>query len=141
MGFLIVSAHQGRPRTLTFKRSQVRTNTDCSQSYFKILSSLVRRPRYNRKLKMPCRMTQRVRLSANLLNLRLQVPEALQTAKKSVFLRIQVRASSQTKGLARGRVRRARFARVRLLRHALPISLLILRKNRLFCSLEALSRN
>ena len=34
-----------------------------------------------------------------------------------------------------GRVRLARFARVRLLRHALPISLLILRKNRLFCSL------
>ena len=34
-----------------------------------------------------------------------------------------------------GRVRHARFARVRLLRHALPISLLILRKNRLFCSL------
>ena len=36
-----------------------------------------------------------------------------------------------------GRVRLARFARVRLLRHALPISLLILRKkNRLFCSLH-----
>ena len=35
-----------------------------------------------------------------------------------------------------GCVRLARFARVRLLRHALPISLLILRKkNRLFCSL------
>ena len=73
------------------------------------------------------------------------------------ILRIQVRASSQTKGLERGwkrrvrlgrdvfflsphtpygRVRLARFARVRLLRHALPISLLILRKkNRLFCSL------
>jgi len=35
-----------------------------------------------------------------------------------------------------GRVRLARFARVRLLRHALPISLLILKKkNRLFCSL------
>ena len=34
------------------------------------------------------------------------------------------------------RVRLARFVRVRLLRHALPISLLILRKkNRLFCSL------
>ena len=71
--------------------------------------------------------------------------------KQSVFLRIQVRASSQTKGLERGckqrarlgrdaknfflsphtpvgRVRLARFARVRLLRHALPISLLILRK-------------
>ena len=31
-----------------------------------------------------------------------------------------------------GRVRLARFARVRLLRHALPISLLILRKKRLF---------
>ena len=30
----------------------------------------------------------------------------------------------------------ARFARVRLLVHALPISLLILRKNRLFCSLD-----
>ena len=57
------------------------------------------------------------------------------------FLRIQVRASSQTKGLERswkqrarlgrdanGRVRLARFARVRLLRHALPISWLILRK-------------
>ena len=49
------------------------------------------------------------------------------------ILRVQVRASSQTKGLewgwkqrARlgrdGRVRLARFARVRLLRHALPIS-------------------
>ena len=37
--------------------------------------------------------------------------------------------------LSRGRVRLACFARVRLLRHALPISLLILRKkNRLFCS-------
>ena len=37
-----------------------------------------------------------------------------------------------------GRVRLARFARVRLLRHALPISLLILRKKtRLFCSLPA----
>ena len=34
-----------------------------------------------------------------------------------------------------GRARLARFARVGLLRHALPISLLILRKNRLFCSL------
>ena len=66
-----------------------------------------------------------------------------------LFLRIQVRASSQTKGRERGwkqrarlwrdgfflsphtpyrRVRLARFARVRLLRHALPISLLILRK-------------
>ena len=54
------------------------------------------------------------------------------------FLRIQVRASSQTKGLERSwkqrarlqyeRVRLARFARVRLLRHALPISWLILRK-------------
>ena len=52
------------------------------------------------------------------------------------FLRIQVRASSQTKGLERswkqrarlGRVRLARFARVRLLRHALLISWLILRK-------------
>ena len=32
-------------------------------------------------------------------------------------------------------VRLARFARVRLLRHSLPISLLILRKNRPFCSL------
>ena len=39
-----------------------------------------------------------------------------------------------------GRVRLARFARVRLLRHALPISLLILRKNRLFCSLKTLYR-
>ena len=65
--------------------------------------------------------------------------------KQSVFLRIQVLASSQTKGLERGRkqrarlgrdakiffngrVRLARFARVRLLRHALRISLLILRK-------------
>ena len=55
-----------------------------------------------------------------------------QTAKQSAFLRIQVRASSQTKGLERGwtygRVRLARFARRRLLRHASPISLLILRK-------------
>ena len=34
-----------------------------------------------------------------------------------------------------GGVRLGRLARVRLLRHALPISLLILRKNRLFCSL------
>ena len=70
------------------------------------------------------------------------------TAKQSVFLRIQVRARSQTKGpeqsckqrarLGRdthatrhtpvGRVRLARFARVRLLGYALPISLLILRK-------------
>ena len=49
---------------------------------------------------------------------------------KTVFLRIQVRASS---------VRLARFARVRLLRHALPISLLILRKNRLFCSLAVIT--
>ena len=54
------------------------------------------------------------------------------------FLRMQVRASSQTKGLERSwkqrarlqyeRVRLERFARVRLLRHALPISWLILRK-------------
>ena len=55
-----------------------------------------------------------------------------QTAKQSAFLRIQVRASSQTKGLERGwtygRVRLARFARLKLLRHASPISLLILRK-------------
>ena len=69
-----------------------------------------------------------------------------QTAEQSVFLRIQVRASSQTKGLERGWKQRARLgrdaknfslashalraseARVRLLRHALPISLLILRK-------------
>ena len=69
------------------------------------------------------------------------------TTKQSVFLRIQVHASSQTKGLERGwkqrarlgrdaknisslagRVRLARFARVRLLRNALPISLLIFRK-------------
>ena len=61
--------------------------------------------------------------------------------KQSVFLRIQVRASSQTKGLERGCKQRARlgrdaknfflspqtpYGRVRLLRHALPISLLIL---------------
>ena len=67
-----------------------------------------------------------------------------QTAKQSVFLRIQVRASSQTKGLERGWKQRARpgerhffslasharsrASRVRLLRHALPISLLTLRK-------------
>ena len=55
-----------------------------------------------------------------------------QTAKQSAFLRIQVRASSQTKGLeggwTYGRVRLPRFARLRLLRHASPISLLILRK-------------
>ena len=48
-------------------------------------------------------------------------------------MRIQVRASSQTKGVEQGwnndgRVRLARFARAGLLRHALPISLLILRK-------------
>ena len=60
---------------------------------------------------------------------------ACYTTKQSVFLRIQVHASSQTKGLERAenierdaRVRLARFARVRLFRHALPISLLILRK-------------
>ena len=40
-----------------------------------------------------------------------------------------------------GRVRLARFARVRLLRHALPISLLILRKKRLFCSLPTYTLN
>ena len=72
-----------------------------------------------------------------------------QTAKQSVSLRIQVRPRSQTKGPERpgtklkteseteerhtrhmpvGRVRLARFARVRLLGYALPISLLILRK-------------
>ena len=55
-----------------------------------------------------------------------------QTTKQSAFSRIQVRASSQTKGLERGwtygRVRLARFARLRLLSHASPISLLILRK-------------
>ena len=57
-----------------------------------------------------------------------------------IFLRSQVSASSQTKGLERGwkrrvrlgrdvgRVRLALLARVRLLRHALTISLLILRK-------------
>ena len=41
-----------------------------------------------------------------------------------IFQRIQLRGSSQTKGLQRGwkRVRLARFAHVRLLRHALPIS-------------------
>ena len=63
------------------------------------------------------------------------------------FLRIQVGANNETKGLERGwnrrvrlrsfflsphtpyrRVRLARFACVRLWRHALPISLLILRK-------------
>ena len=62
-------------------------------------------------------------------------------AKQSVVLRIQVRASSQTKGLERGwkqrarlfflashGVRLARFASIRPLRYALPISLLILRK-------------
>ena len=60
----------------------------------------------------------------------------------SVFLRIQVRASSQTKGLERGwkqrarmekdaRLTRPRFSRVRLT-HALQISLLILRKNDCF---------
>ena len=60
---------------------------------------------------------------------------ACYTTKQSVFLRIQVHASSQTKGLERAenrerdaRVRLARFARVRLFRHTLPISLLILRK-------------
>ena len=68
----------------------------------------------------------------------------LQNTEQSVFLRIQVRVSSQTKGLERGWKQRARLgrdaknnffhswgsrvARVRLLRHALPISLLILRK-------------
>ena len=66
---------------------------------------------------------------------RLQVPlPGEKTAKQSVFLSIQVCASSQTKGLergwkrrvrlgrdasVRGRVRLARFARVRLLLHAL----------------------
>ena len=53
------------------------------------------------------------------------------TAILSVFLRIQVHASSQTKGLERGwkqRARGSRVSRIRLLRHALPISLLILRK-------------
>ena len=52
-------------------------------------------------------------------------------------MRIQVSASSQTKGLERGwkqrarlkRLRLAPFTRVRLLRHALPISLLILGKD------------
>ena len=52
------------------------------------------------------------------------------------ILRIQVRASSQTRSGTRlktesetgGCVRLARFAQVRLLRYALPISLLILRK-------------
>ena len=45
-----------------------------------------------------------------------------------------------TNSLYGKRVRVARFTRVRLLRHALPISLLILRKNRLFCSLPTLER-
>ena len=61
---------------------------------------------------------------------------ACYTTKQSVFLRIQVHASSQTKGLERAenrerdaRVRLARFARVRLFRHE--------EKNRLFCSLLA----
>ena len=44
------------------------------------------------------------------------------------MLPTEVRASSQTKGLERGCVRLERFARVRLLRHALPIFLLILRE-------------
>ena len=67
-----------------------------------------------------------------------KVKKKKKTAKQSVFLRIQVRASSQTESLERGWKQRARlgrgavmlarFARVRLLRHALPNSLLILRK-------------
>ena len=58
------------------------------------------------------------------------------TAKQSVFLRIQVRASSQTKGLERGWKQRARLGKdakntVFFSRHALRISLLILRKKNL----------
>ena len=60
--------------------------------------------------------------------------DRLQTVR---ILAYSTTRGSQTKGLERGwkqraSVRLARFARVRLLRHALPISLLILR---LFCSL------
>ena len=85
-------------------------------------------------------------------------PFYAETAKQSVFLRIQVRASTQTKGLERGWKQRARLGERRsttilnprvwtnslqymeneqsvfflsphtLLRHTLPISLLILRK-------------
>ena len=55
------------------------------------------------------------------------------TAKQSVFLRIQVRASSQTKGLERGREQTffplaSHALRACEARHALPISLLILRR-------------
>ena len=41
---------------------------------------------------------------------------------------VRIFAYSSTREQSNGRVRLARFARVRLLRHALPISLLILRK-------------
>ena len=54
-----------------------------------------------------------------------------QTAKQSVFLGIQVRPTARAvkqKVWKEGRMRLARFARVRVLRHASPISLLILRK-------------
>ena len=46
----------------------------------------------------------------------------------------RVNTESKTGERRYGRDRLARFARVRLLRHALPISLLVLRKKRLFCS-------
>ena len=49
----------------------------------------------------------------------------------------RLRTESETGERRYGRVRLARLARVRLLRHALPISLLILRKKeQLFCSLR-----
>ena len=49
--------------------------------------------------------------------------------------RTRLKTESETRGETGG-VRLARFARARLLRHALPISLLILRKKPLFFSLS-----
>ena len=61
-----------------------------------------------------------------------QIPHAARPIRKHypdlVVTRHQYRISVLVSQTPYGRVRLARFARVRLLRHALPISLLILRK-------------
>ena len=67
----------------------------------------------------------------------LELLHSVYTAKQFIFFSIQVCANSQTKGLERGWKQRVRLGRdaknslashARLLRHALPISILILRK-------------
>ena len=84
------------------------------------------------------KIRERGREKRQYLLLLIQIPLDLDCKTVRIFEKIQVHAGSQTKGLER------RFAPVRLLRHALTISLLILRKKttllQLACSRRSDSR-